>query len=218
MKYDESNIISRFEELSTSVISDALDSLGIVGCLENISPVSSTKTICGYAFTVDYEEVIDSSGTVGDFLDIVSDDNIVVINNDGRTNCTVWGDIMSTYASIKGIKGTVINGVCRDINNSRLLDYPIYSKGVYMRTGKDRVKLSKINEKIRISNIDIFANDIIVADSNGVLVIPNHMAMEVYMKAKEINDIELKIVESIKEGMSLIDARKINGYHNLQKK
>ena len=108
-------IISRFKKLDTTCVSDALDRLGITGGLLGIKPVIPGKTICGEAFTVHYVPCGLVKGTVGDFLDDVEPGQVIVIDNAGRLNCTVWGDILTLVAKLKGIGGTVIDGVCRDV-------------------------------------------------------------------------------------------------------
>ena len=68
-------------------------------------------------------------GSVGDFIDDVATGDVVVIDNGGRKDCTVWGDIMTQYAGLRGIAGTVIDGVCRDVNRAISDDYPIFTVG-----------------------------------------------------------------------------------------
>ena len=70
-------------------------------------------------------------GTVGDFLDNVPPGAVVVIDNDGRTDVTVWGH--------HDIAGTVINGVCRDVSASLSQNYPLFGRGRFMRTGKEQI-------------------------------------------------------------------------------
>ena len=215
----ENKIIEAFRELDTACISDAIDHLGISGGgLLGIKPVVCGKKICGQAFTVHYSVCGEIKGTVGDFLDDVKPGNVVVIDNGGRTDCTVWGDIMSLYASINEIEGTVIDGVCRDIPLIHELSYPVFTKGTYMRTGKDRVFADRINEPINISNVQVAAGDIIVGDDSGVVVVPYQHAQVVYDTAISIETKENFIKESIKKGQKLKDARKAVGYHTLQTK
>ena len=60
-----------------------------------------------------------TKGTAGDFIDDILPGEAAVLDNNRRDDCTAWGDIMSIYASQHGIAGTVIDGVCRDINAIR---------------------------------------------------------------------------------------------------
>ncbi len=90
------NIVEQFKYLDVCCVSDAMDRLGIACGLEGISAVIPGNVMCGTAFTVHYVPCGVTKGTVGDFLDDVQPGQIVVIDNAGRTYCTVWGDLMSS--------------------------------------------------------------------------------------------------------------------------
>ncbi|MDD1515896.1 RraA family protein [Priestia megaterium] len=211
-------IIESFTKIDTSTISDALDKLGIDGQCFGIQSNSVSWKIAGRAFTVKYGPVSIEKGTVGDFIDDVKPGEIVVIDNQGRLDCTVWGDIMTGVAKHKGIAGTVIDGVCRDTNRILELDYPVFSSNRYMRTGKDRVQVDSIGEAVSIANIRVRPGDIIVGDSDGVVVIPQEMEEQVLSVAIEIEGAEHQIRLATEKGMSLKEARSYYNYHNLQTK
>jgi regulator of RNase E activity RraA len=210
------DLIKAFRELDTTSVSDALDRLGISGGLLGIKPIVPGVTMCGPAFTVHYVPCGVVKGTVGDFLDDVEPGQVVVIDNAGREYCTVWGDLMSLTASRKGVAGTVIDGVCRDISGIRELRYPIFTKGFYMVTGKDRVQVDAVNVPVAISGVLVKPGDIMLGDDTGVVVIPQEKAAEVLDVAREIAEKEEIIVREVKNGATLREARSRVGYHNLQ--
>jgi len=179
--------------------------------------VPGTKAV-GRAFTVRYRPCGVEKGTVGDFLDDVEPGQVVVLDNGGRTYGTVWGDIMTVYAQKRGIPGTVIDGVCRDLPRILESRYPIFTRGRLMVTGKDRVELDGINVPVSISNVQVRPNDIVVCDDTGVVIVPFHKAEEVLKIAVEIDETEQKILELLGKGMTLKEARKQMGYHKLQTK
>lgn len=78
---------------------------------------------------MNYVPASDPPGGVGDVIDDVAVGDVVVIDNSGRTSCTVWGDIMTQYAGMHGIAGTVIDGVCRNVNRAINDEYPVFSAG-----------------------------------------------------------------------------------------
>ncbi len=209
-------VINRFKKLDTCCVSDALDRLGIRGGLEGIKPVVSGVNICGTAFTVHYVPCGTVKGTVGDFLDDVQPGQVVVIDNGGRTYCTVWGDLMSITAAKRKIAGTVIDGVCRDVPVIRKLNYPIFTKGTYMVTGKDRVEVDAINIPVAISGVQVKPGDVILGDDTGVVVIPFEKAEQVLTVAEEIAEKEALIEKEVEKGSTLREARAKVGYHNLQ--
>lgn len=211
-------IVNAFKKLDTSTISDALDKLGINGQCFGLRSAKPEWKIAGRAFTVRYGPVDINKGTVGDFIDDVNPGEVVVIDNQGRLDCTVWGDIMTGVAKRRGIEGTVIDGTCRDTNRSLELDYPVFSVNRYMRTGKDRVQVEAIGEPVSIANVRVRPGDIIVGDADGVVAIPKEMEEKVLAIALEIEEAEDKIREATEKGMRLDEARKMFKYHNLQTK
>jgi 4-hydroxy-4-methyl-2-oxoglutarate aldolase len=202
--------------LGTSAISDAMDRLGIPGQALGIKPIDRNFKLCGPAFTVHNMPVDIHGGSVGDYIDEVPEGNIVVIDNGGRLDCTVWGDILTVMGSLRNIGGTVIHGVCRDSARALEVNYPIFSRGTYMRTGKDRVMADAYNTKISLGEVAVVPGDILCGDFDGIVVVPQERLDEVVAAAREIEDAEDAIRESIKKGMTLLEARTQFNYHQLQ--
>lgn len=96
------------------------------------------------------------------------------------------------------------------------VNYPIFSRGTYMRTGKDRVMADAYNEKISLGEVAVVPGDLICGDGDGIVVIPQERVDEVVAAANEIEDAEDKIREAIKTGKSLLQARTDFNYHALQ--
>lgn len=211
-------VISRLKKLDTASVSDAMDKLGIPCGLLGIKPVMTGKKMCGPAYTVHYVPCGVVKGTVGDFLDDVRPGEVIVIDNNGREYCTVWGDIMTVTAKWRGIEGTVIDGVCRDIEGIKQQGYPIFTKSWYMVTGKERVQVDAVQSPVAVSNVQVRPGDLILGDDAGVVVIPIEYAEKVCEIAENIENTEQKIIKYIKDGMNLKDAREKTGYHHLQTK
>ena len=216
---NDQQLVALFEGLDTPGVSDALDKLGLPGQCLGIAPLANyTHVVVGPAFTVQYVSASVPPGTVGDFIDDVAPGDVVVIDNGGRTDCTVWGDIMTQYAGSRAIAATVIDGVCRDVSKALHDGYPVFSKGRFMRTGKDRVQVQSVNQPVSIGSARVCARDIVVADANGVVIVPRARAAEVAACARQIESVEAEIRQQIAQGKSLKDAREALGYHHLQSK
>ena len=219
MKPEDLELVALFEGLDTPGVSDAMDKLGIPGQCLGIAPLDDYRgTVIGPAFTVKYVPCGQPAGTVGDFIDNVAEGDVIVLDNDGRTDCTVWGDIMTQYAGLRKIAATVIDGVCRDVAKALGDGYPMFTRGRYMRTGKDRVEVAAVNEPVSIGTARVCARDIVVADSNGVVVVPRARARDVAEAARKIEEIESRIREQIAAGKTLGEARTALNYHLLQRK
>ena len=209
-------IISRLKAVGVCSLSDAMDKHCIEGHCLGIKPFGSNMKIAGPAFTVRMVPVGLSGGVVGDYIDDVEEGQIVVIDNNGRRDTTVWGDILTTVANMKNIGGTVIDGVCRDIQPSLDVEYPIFALTNTMRTGKDRVTADAYNVTVQISGVRVEPGDWLVGDSDGVIAIPSDRLEEVLETAEAIAAIEDKIIASVREGSRLDEARAALKYHSLQ--
>ncbi|MGX1175187.1 RraA family protein [Pseudomonas sp. R151218B TE3479] len=219
MNLEDRSLVALFEGLDTPGISDALDKLGLPGQCLGVAPLDNyNQVIVGPAFTVQYVSASTPPGTVGDFIEDVAAGDVVVIDNGGRTDCTVWGDIMTQYAGSRQIAATVIDGVCRDVNKALGDGYPIFSKGRFMRTGKDRVQVQSVNQPVSIGTARVCARDIVVADANGVVIVPRDRAAEVAACARQIESVEADIRALVAQGKTLKQARAALGYHSLQRK
>ncbi len=214
----DKKIIDGFLTLPTAAISDALDKFGLRGGCEGIFPIAAGVKMAGPAFTIRYVPVGQVTGTVGDYMEMLNPGDVVVLDNNGRTDCTVWGDILTLVAKLKGISGTVIDGVCRDVPYILKEQYPIFTRGRFMMTGKDRVMVESMNVTISIGKTQVRPGDIMVGDDSGVVVVPRERASEILTLAAEIEAAENRIEEAVRGGLTLKEAREKYRYHHLQSK
>src|SRR5215475_3474199 len=91
-------VIAKLSTLSTPTVSDALDRLGIPGQAFGIKAIDETLRMCGRAYTLRYQPVGSAGGTVGDYIDDVPAGSVLVLDNAGRLDATVWGDILTLMA------------------------------------------------------------------------------------------------------------------------
>lgn len=209
--------IDRASKIDTATLSDALDRLGIAGQCLGVKPLDHRFRLAGRAFTLAYAPV-GPGGTVGDFIDDVPDGAIIAIDNGGRPDATVWGDILTLCAHQRRIGGTVIDGACRDTHLALDLGYPIFSRSYSMRTGKDRVQLEATQVIVNIGDARIAPGDILRGDSDGVIAIPRTREDEVLDTAEAIDAAEARIRDAVKQGVRLDEARRQQNYHLLQRR
>ena len=204
--------------LSCTELSDAMDRLGIAGQCFNIMPLDRAFRLVGRAWTLRYGPVGQDPGTVGDYIDDLGPGQVVVLDNAGRLDATVWGDLLTVTAAQRAVAGTVIDGVCRDVDRSIELRYPIFSRGNWMRTGKDRVRVEAVNEPVSIGGVRVEPGDWLRGDGDGLVAIAQARIGEVVAAATEIRAKEDQIRAAISRGDLLRKARADVGYHGLQKR
>jgi regulator of RNase E activity RraA len=209
-------VLAELSLLDTSHVSDALDKLGINGQIFGVLPLQRTSRLAGRAFTVRYVPITGTSGTVGDYVDDLAPGTVVVLDNAGRLDVTVWGDLLTATAAQRGIAGTVIDGVCRDSDRAVELNYPVYARSRWMRTGKDRVRVDSYNVPVTVGGVCVEPADYLLGDGDGVVCVPAARITEILDIAGGIRLAEEAIRTAIEHGASLADARASNGYHTLQ--
>jgi 4-hydroxy-4-methyl-2-oxoglutarate aldolase len=218
MTEGEDTNVGRSSKLDTATISDACDRLGIVAQCYQITPRDPKFRLAGRAFTLLYGPAANPAGTVGDYIDDVEPGYVVTIDCGGRDDTTIWGDILTEVAHRRGLAGTVIDGINRDVALCLKLNYPVYSRASWMRTGKDRIQVEGVNVPVTIGRVRVQAGDILRGDADGVVVIPKEHEQRVLRVAEEIEAAEQQIRWAIRAGMRLDEARKRFKYHQLQKR
>lgn len=209
---------ARLAHLSCTDLSDAMDRLAIACQCAGIMPLDRSFNLVGQAFTLRYGPIGQDGGTVGDYIDDVEEGGVVVLENAGRADVTVWGDLLTATASRRKVAGTVIDGICRDVDRALELRYPIFSRGNWMRTGKDRVRVEAVQEPVSIGGIRVKPGDWLRGDGDGIVVVPAGRLEEVLGVAEEIHAAEDAIRAAIEGGASLRQARIDHNYHSLQTK
>jgi isocitrate/isopropylmalate dehydrogenase/regulator of RNase E activity RraA len=204
------NQLQQLHTFNTTEISDALDACHVEGALLHIKPLAPGMKLAGPAYTVQYAANIKKSTTfknAANYIDAVPAKSVLVIDNEGRIDCTAWGAILTKMALHLDLAGTVVHGVVRDVEFIREINYPLFCTGTYMRSGKNRIH--KVDEQcpLVINEVTIKPGDIIFADDNGVLVIPRDLLAEVLDKAEKVKLTEQHIASAIQKGIPLAQAR-----------
>jgi len=178
--------VHSFAQLSTAVISDALDSLGVNGQCTGIHSQApgSVKPFCGRAFTVQFmpcgtPDERTPSGGIGDYIDDVPEGYVIAIDNRERLDCCVWDSQVNQRAQARGVAGVVIDGACRmDADANPQL--PVLARGRQARHGAKRVRMEAFNLAVVIGGVRVECDDLIIADHNGLVVIPRDYIQAVW--------------------------------------
>ena|SRR3990167_225498 len=202
--------VIKLKNISTTCISDALDYFGVNGAIKGLYALEQNMRVTGRVFTVKYTLVdADIEASAGNYSDFVSENDVIVIDNDGRDFCTVWGDMYALAAANLKVSGVIINGCCRDVDEIIAMQFPTFSRSVHMQSGRHKVKVMCMQEPITIDDVVIKPGDCICADSNGVIVVPENLVDDVAKLAIAIDENDKKILSAIKNGMNLTEAKKL---------
>ena len=211
----------RFERMATTNLADALDKVGIRGAVIGIKPMYDCPKILGRAVTIK----ITATGMVKSkyhlgvrAIDAASPGDIIIIDNRGDLNNNCWGEILSMGAKMKGVSGVVVDGAARDIDACREFGFPVYARGTVPITARGRIMEESFNEVIRIGDIQVRPGDIVMADINGVVIIPVEKLGEVLEAAEEILQKEEAMVEELRKGVPILEVDQKYAYEAMLKK
>lgn len=182
--------VSRLTQFPTSVVSDALDELGVQGVLPGIHAQRIGQgRVAGRALPVHLEPKRNDpnayrfGGGVGkpleQVLQTMADGDIVVMDLGGSDRAAAWGGLASRIAQRRGVRGTIMWGSCRDVDEIRAIGYPVWSVAVCPRRSRNDFTFGWINEPVTVSGVTIAPRDYIVADESGVIAIPQARIDEV---------------------------------------
>ena len=175
--------MSQLSQYSTSIVSDALDELAVLGVLPGIEArrVGQGRVV-GRALPVRLQPKSNDpsayrfGGGVGkpleQVLQTMQDGDIVVMDLGGSNRAAAWGGLASRIAQRRGVRGTIMWGACRDVDEIRAIGYPVWSVAVCPRRSRNEFTFGAINEPITIQGVTIAPRDFIVADESGVVCVP----------------------------------------------
>jgi 4-hydroxy-4-methyl-2-oxoglutarate aldolase len=211
------SFVARALRLDCAALSDALDRSRIAGQCYKIAPCDRKFAMAGHAYTVLYRPAgFDEPGNVGDFIDDVPPGSVIAIDNRGRDDATTWGNILTEMAHRRQMAGTVIDGINRDVSLCIELNYPIFSRGNWMRTGKGRIQLAGLQVPVQIGGVTVHPGDLLRGDADGVVVIPQAMQEQVLRDAEDITAREATVRAGIRQGRRMDEVRREVNYHLLQ--
>lgn len=211
-------IIERLLKLDTCAVADGMDRLGLTGATYGVRPMWPCPKIVGRAVTMKIKPVgLDKPkqhlGTLP--IDAAQPGDVIVIDNGGRPDTSCWGGLLALAAKTKGISGVVIDGACRDIDESRELGFPVYARGAVPMTARGRIMQQSYNQEIEFAGVQVHPGDLVIADGSGVVVIPRSREEDVVREAEAVAATEARMAEGIRQGMSVLEVLEKLGYEQM---
>jgi 4-hydroxy-4-methyl-2-oxoglutarate aldolase len=197
---------------STASISDVLDQLGIESHCEAVLPISQSFRIYGRAHTVRLGAQSEPPEPYDDYMDDLLAGEVCVMEARGLSQSPVWGDLRSLVAQQRGVAGTVIDGVARDVAATLEIQYPVFSRSTTMRGGKGRIRIEQTQVPVTIDGVLVCPGDIVFGDADGVVIIPQSREQEILENVQQMDVSEEQIKAALKRGTSIKEARKQYGY------
>jgi regulator of RNase E activity RraA len=202
-------LLARLARLDTTVVSDALDAHGLTPGVGGIQSLTGATRVLGYARTVALEpDPGDAPGPhiATEAIAAAHPGDVMVVANDGRTDVSCWGGILSLGCVQAGVAGVVADGVCRDVAEAQEYGFPVFARGTTPRTARGRLRQKSTGQPVTVAGVRVADGDLVIADDSGVAFIPREHAERVLERAGQIVTRERAIADDIRNGVPLPQA------------
>jgi len=205
-------LIQGLREVEVSSVTDAIEQLygHTAWMYHDMRPLFITK-FAGPAWTVlmkkgEHKEGSAASQGMLDAIDSAPAGSIYVMVMENGVDYAGMGALMATGMKYRGLVGAIIDGSVRDIPQLKRLQFPVYSRGVSPATSVNHFRFAGSNIPVTCAGARVNPGDIIVADEDGVAVVPKEHAAEVLKKAQELDNTEHTMLPFIEKFRSIREA------------
>jgi 4-hydroxy-4-methyl-2-oxoglutarate aldolase len=199
------------QKLAASVISDILDTLGFRDQVmrATIRPLYPAAIVVGRAMPVLYAEVFEIPEKPYqmeiEVVESLKPDDVLVAYAPTTTKAALWGGLLSTAAKARGARGVVIEGMTRDGKQITEMAFPVFASGLSPLDAKGRLRVFAYRCAIECGGVLVEPGDIVFGDVDGVVVIPQDVAVETIQEALTKVEAEHLTEEALRKGVLLRD-------------
>jgi regulator of RNase E activity RraA len=210
----------RLLQLDSCVVSDALDRLKLTGAVTGLNRLSTDEKLAGPVLTVRLEAANGRTaerhlGTAA--VEAAHPGDVIVIEHKSRGDCAGWGGLLTYAAKARGVGGAVIDGLCRDIDESRRLAFPVFGRGVTPVTARGRIVETAFNAPVTIGSVAVEPGDWVLADGSGVVFLAAPHAVRILEEAEGLVRREAALIAQIDQGVPVSQVMAGTYEHMLRK-
>jgi 4-hydroxy-4-methyl-2-oxoglutarate aldolase len=203
--------INAVGELSTALVLDALDAQGLPRqALPNIPPRTVQRVMVGQAkplLWVDFAyDDPDTYALELAAVDSIARHDLVVCATADSRRSGIWGELLTTAAMQRGAAGIVTDGAVRDLARMDAMGFPVFARHLSPYDSMNRQKVVAFDVAVEIDGVAIAPGDIVIADRDGIAVVPQAVEALVLKLALEKARAEDGFRDAVKGGMSLTEA------------
>jgi len=154
----------------------------------------------------EHKEGAPASSGMLDAIDSAPPGSVYVMVLEDGLDIAGMGALMGTAMKFRGLVGAIIDGGLRDTPQMRRIQFPVFSRSIVPSTSINHYRFAGMNIPVKCAGVTVRSNDIVVADEDGVAVVPREKAAEVLKRAQELDDTEHRMLPFIEKYRSIKEA------------
>jgi regulator of RNase E activity RraA len=196
------------ESLYTGVVCDALDAAGLRDQSPRcqLVPYGGHQRLAGRAKTTLWVDMYHTLANPYELelraVDTCSPDDVFIAACGGSTRSAIWGELLSTAAKVRGCVGAIVDGLTRDTEKIREMQFPVFARGTSPYDSQNRQRVVDLDIVVEIGGVRIAPGDLVIADADGMVVVPREVEVVVIRNAWTKVHTENEIRDAILKGMS----------------
>ena len=196
------------ERFYSAVVCDALDAAGFPRQSPRVPlrPLTTAGVLIGRAKTTLWADMAHPDPRPYELelkaVDTCQPDDVLIAAAGGSLRSGLWGELLSTAARRSGCVGAIIDGAVRDVAKMTAMGFPIWARGTCLYDSKDRNRVIDLDVPVEIDGVRIAPGDLVVADIDGVVIVPQAVEAEVVQRAWEKVSAENTVRDAISGGMT----------------
>ena len=193
--------------LYCAVVSDALDSLGYRSQSPRVPlrPLTSEGVLAGRCKTTLWADMAHADPRPYALelkaVDSCQADDVMIAAAGGSRRSGVWGELLSTATRNSGCVGAIVDGAVRDVRQMTAMDFPVFARGTNVLDSMNRQRVIDIDVPVEIDSVCFSPGDLVFADIDGVVVVPQAVEEEAIRRAWNKVHAENVTRDAIKNGM-----------------
>jgi 4-hydroxy-4-methyl-2-oxoglutarate aldolase len=211
------SLLERLTQLYPAVVSDCLDRIGYRDQVmkPHIRPLYPEARTAGFAMTVHCIEVDGLPANSDDYykgelqaVDSLKAGDVMVVST---CEGSYWGELLATASRYRGAVGIVADAYTRDTDRLIEMQFPTFVSGISACDSLGRIDIDQVGVPIQCGGVTVKSDDLLLADYDGVVVVPSEVAEEAISRAEEKVSGENLVREKLAEGMPVWEAFRTYG-------
>ena len=200
------------ESLYSAVVSDALDGLGYKRQSPRLpfKPFTANQLLVGRCKTTLWVDMahVDSRPYELELkaVDNCQTDDVLIAAAGGSVRSGIWGELLTTAAKNRGCVGAIIDGAIRDVGKIRAMQFPVYARETCVYDSLNRQRVVDVDVPVELDGVAFHPGDLVFADEDGVVVVPQIVEHEAIRRAWEKVHAENIVRDSIRNGLKAAEA------------